>query len=106
MYPILTKYLTKLKITKEQLDPDEKKDFDRWEKILSGGEVTVEKISQFCKAQISMIEAQWKDMNNDPKKNERLIIAHNIYSTILQAITSPEVERSALEYYLNQLINK
>ena len=104
MHPLLTKLLGKRKITKEQLDEEEKKDFDRWEKILSEGDITVEKIADFCKAQISAIEAKWRDMDNASLKNERLIIAHNIYSTIVKAISAPEVERVSLEEYLNNLI--
>ncbi len=104
MHPLLSKYLIKLGLTKEKLDEEEKKDFERWEKILGEGEISVEKIEQFCKAQISAIEAQWKDMDNGTLKNERLIIAHNIYSTIIRAINSPQVERKSLEEYLNNLI--
>ena len=104
MHPLLVKLLNKRKVKKEELSPDELADFGRWEKILEGGEVTIEKVGEFCKAQISAVEAQWKDLDNDPKKNERLIIAHTIYSTILKALTAPEAERSALESYLNKLI--
>lgn len=101
---LLSKLLSKRKIQREDLSGEEKEDFVRWEKILSGGEISVEKISEFCKSQISIIENQWKDMSNDPKKNERLIIAHNIYSSILKVIDSPEAEKVALEEYLNKLI--
>ena len=104
MHPILVKLLNKRNVKKEELTKEELTDFDRWDKILSGGEVTVEKVGEFCKAQIGAIEAQWKDLNNDTKKNERLIIAHTIYSTILKTLTAPEIERSALESYLNKLI--
>ena len=107
MHIILQKLLRKRGIEdKQTLSVEEKVDYERWERILSGGDITVEKIATFCKAQISLIEMQWKDMGNDTKKNERLIIAHTIYSTILKVITSPEVERVTLEEYLNKLIHE
>jgi len=99
---LLTKLLTKRKITKEQLDETERKDFDRWERILSEGEVTVESIGNFCKAQIGAIEAKWKNFENVNKPE--LVIAHTIYQTILGALTANKVERESLERYLNNLI--
>ena len=105
MHLLLTKLLTKRGIKdKENLSTEEKKDFERWEKILSGGEVTVEKISRFCEAQIQAIETQWKNLDNDTKKNERLTMLHVVYSTIKKAINAPQVERVTFEEYLNQLI--
>src|SRR3990167_8851749 len=103
---LLSKLIKKRGINKEGLSKEEKVDFDRWEKILSEGEVSVEKIAEFCKAQIGLIEIQWKDLNNLNQKNERLIVAHTIYSTILKALTAPEVERANLEEYLTKLINE
>ena len=82
----------------------EKESYEKWNRILIGEEVTVAKISEFCKAQIDLIESQWKNMDNEPRKNERLIILHNTYSTILKAISAPEVERAQLEQYLLEQI--
>src|SRR3990167_652089 len=105
MHPILTKLLHKRGInTKEELSVEEKTDYERWERILSGGEITVETISRFCKSQISLIETQWKDLNNSKEKNKRLILLHSVYSSILKVIISPETERVTLEEYLNKLI--
>jgi len=87
-----------------QLDEDEKRDYDRWIKILSEGEVTVESIKKFCYNQIGLIEVKLKDLENTDKKNERLIIQFNIYKSILGAVEVPRKEREALEKYLNSLI--
>ena len=103
MHPILRKLLDKRKITPDKLDVEEKKDFDRWEGILSGGEVTIDKLKEFCKAQKNTIEAKWKNFDNT---DQRLVIAHTIYSTIIKAIEAPESEREALEAYLKDLIEK
>src|SRR3990167_121961 len=105
MHALLSKLLKKRGIaTKAELSIEEKENFDRWEKILSGGEITIEKLSMFCKAQVALIETQWKDLSNSAEKNQRLIIMHTVYTTILRAMTAPEVERASLEDYLTNLL--
>ena len=113
MLNLLSKYLTKLVITREQLDAkpiipgqlSEKEQFEKWNKILSEEEeVSVKKIEEFCQSEINKIEARWQDLDNITLKNERLIIAHTIYRNILRAIKEPKVEREVLENYLNQLV--
>ena len=112
MHSLLTKLLNKRGIKREELDekpivpgfPSERNQFERWESILSGEGVTLDKVAEFCKAQVESIELQWKNLDNAPQKNERLIIAHTIYSTLLKTIKAPEVERVELEKYLNDLI--
>lgn len=104
---ILTQLLKKRGITDTtELTNDEKRDFDRWNKILSEGEITVEKILNFCKHQKQIIENQWSDLNNDSIKNERLVIQHTIYSKLIGVIESPKAEREALEKHLQDLIQK
>ena len=86
------------------LSNDEKADFDRWNKVLSEGEISVEKIKTFCQQQIKLIESQWKNLDNSERKNERLIVMHVVYSAILEAIEAPKIERENLEKYLVGLI--
>ena len=113
MLEILSKLLNKRGITKAQLSSEalipggisEKDQFEKWEKVLSGEEVTVESIKQFCEGQKKKIEMQWKGFGNDTQKNERLIVAHTIYSAILEVTDAKKVERESLEQYLNQIIN-
>lgn len=106
MHYLLQKLLNKSKIkNKDDMTSEEKQNFTYWEKVLSGGEISVDKIKEFCGNQISLIETQWQNLDNDYKKNERLIIAHNIYKTLLKVIESPNKERETLEAYLNKLIN-
>ena len=113
MHALLSKLLSKRGVDKESLDtkplfqgaPSEKEQFFQWEKILSGGDLTVDKIRDFCKDQIKAIEGQWKDLNNSKEKNERLILMHTVYSTIIKSIESPQAERESLEKYLINLIN-
>lgn len=87
------------------LNNSEKGTYDRWQRILSEGEITVDKIRDFCKAQISLIESKWRDLDNLPQKNERYIIMHTVYKTLIDAIDKPQKERENLEKYLQQLVD-
>lgn len=88
-----------------ELSEDEKKTFDGWNKVLSEGEVTVEKIEKFCASQIGLIEAQWKNLDNEARKNERLLTMHVVYSAIKNAISGPQKRKEELEKELNKLIH-
>lgn len=104
---ILAKLLQKRGIKNtDELKPEERADFDRWNRILSSeGEMTVEKIKSFCEGQKKLIEGQWRNFDNAPMKNERYVIAHSLYSMLLEAIDAPQKERENLERHLNQLLN-
>ena|SRR3990167_7964849 len=110
MHNLLSQLLQKRGITKKDLDTkpiipgaaSEKDQFERWEQLLNGEEVSIKNIEDFCKYQIGQIEKKWENL--EAVHNERLVIAHTIYRTILKAISAPKVEREALEKYLAQLI--
>ncbi len=105
MHPKLEKYLQKIGVkNSNELSEEEKQTFDEWKGILSGGQVTVDKIKQFCTEQIKVIEGQWKNLDNSPQKNERLILLHTVYSTLSDLITSPEADRERLEKQLDQML--
>src|SRR3990167_2238601 len=87
-----------------ELAPDEKKDFDRWSKILSQGEITLDKVMEFCRAQVAAIEGQFKNTENAQQKNDRLIQQYNVYKAILACMDAPKAEREALEKYLQSLL--
>ena len=106
MHPLLSKLLTKRNVGLEKLSPEEKSDFDRWEKILSGGEITVKKIEEFCRNQLVSIGHHMRSVDNSNQKNERLICLHNVYSAIIGLLSGPEAEKGALEAYLNDLLQK
>ncbi len=104
---ILDKFLFKkgIKSVKE-LEPEERETFEHWQGILSKGDVTVDSIKQFCENQVKAIELKWRDLDNSPGKNERLIILHTIYSTLLAVITAPAIEKENLERYLEEQVKK
>ena len=89
----------------EELDADEKKQFQEWESILSKDALTTEDIKTFCQSQIDVIEGKWKDLNLEQSKKAEFIPYHTVYKTLLQAIDAPRQAREALEQHLNQLIS-
>jgi hypothetical protein len=100
---ILDKILQKREIANtSELAPAEKEDFDRWQRILSEGEMTVDKIKTFCQSQVNIIETKFKIENC--KNADKLILQHNIYKTLLNIISNPQIERENLEKYLNSLL--
>lgn len=82
------------------LNEEERATFEKYQAILSDGEITVDKVAQFCENQIKVIEKQWKNLDNPKEKNDRLIIFHTVYSTLLEVIRSPQQARETLEKYL------
>ena len=105
MHSLLEKLLVKRGIKNvNELDTDEVQTFDGWNKILSEGEITIDKVGKFCQSQLDIIEGQLKDFDNTPQKNERLVIYFNVYKTLKDLISNPQAERSNLEKYLINLI--
>jgi hypothetical protein len=102
---ILTQFLEKKGIKDpEELSQDERQVYLEWKRILSDdGEMTVDKIKQFCENQVDVIESKWKDLEYGKKAD--LIPYHTCYKLIIGAIDSPKGEREALEKHLNQLIS-
>jgi len=111
MNPLLEKYLEKKGISdvnelKEDDDPNlnERTTFDNWEAVLSGTEVTVDTISEFCESQITLIENLWENLENTPEKNERLILMHVVYRKFLKLITAAEKKRAEVEAQITALL--
>lgn len=104
---ILNKLLQKRGIKDAQeLDKEEKQQFETWRKILSKDELSIGDIREFCKTQCDIIEAKWKDYEIPREKKSEWIAPHTIYKTLLQAIDSPKEGREQLEKYLNDLIKE
>lgn len=83
-----------------KLTPEEKAQFDEWDRILSLGDITVDSIKEFCENQIKRIEATWMNLDNADAKNAKLVTQHSVYSTLLKIITGPKAQKEALEKYL------
>jgi len=106
MNHLLTRLLQKRKVTIDDLDQDEKKTFEEWQKTLSKDELTLEDVKSFCESQVDIIENKWTDYNIDQAKKNELLPYHTVYKTISNVIKSPKVAREALEKNLEQLLNQ
>jgi len=106
MHGLLSRLLEKRGIKgPEELDPEERKDFDQWRRILNKEELTVPDIREFCSYQIGLIEMKWRDNSIENSKKAELIPYHTVYKMILMAIDGPKAARQQVEDQLNQLIN-
>ena len=105
MMPILEKLLKKHGVKDvTELREDEKAVYDKWDRILSDGEMTLEKVLKFCDAQIALIDQKLANLDNSAEKVGKLVIYRIVYKSMRDAITSPQAERESLEKYLNGLI--
>lgn len=103
---LLSKLLEKRGIDKiEDLAPEEKVIYDRWNTVLRGETVTVASIKEFCTSQIKLIEEKFASGAGEEAENSYLKACLHVYLNILKALEAPEVEREAIERHLVQLIN-
>lgn len=89
-----------------ELSADERAQVERWQGILSSGEMSVDKIREFCENQVKLIEREWKSLDNSERKIERLVDFHIVYRTLIGLISGDwvQAEREATEKYLQDLI--
>lgn len=107
MHALLTDLLKKRHIAKlDDLSDEEKKIFDGWQNTLSKKAVTVDDIADFCLQNLAIIENQWKTFDNTKEKNERLIVAHTVYKSMLSLVEGKKQERESLEKYLKGLLTE
>lgn len=100
-------YLEKLGIkdpTKD-LTSEEKITLESWKRILSGGEISVDRIKEFCEYQLNVIETKFRDAEKSDREKANLTLIHSVYSAIKAIIVSPRAEQESLEKYLNTLIH-
>ena len=101
---ILEKLLNKRGITRDQLNTEEKIQYEGWEKILKKEELSTEDLKQFISYQITVIESRWKDLDIEQSKKAELIPYHTVYKLLLAAIDAPRIEREELIRNLEKLI--
>lgn len=89
----------------DDLSPEEKADFDRWQGVLSNEPVTLEKFNEFLSLQKNLIETQMGNLDNSLEKNTRLVLLHTVYSKLLKVSVADKTEREALEKYLTSLVD-
>ncbi len=102
---ILTAVLNKLNKKYEELSPQAKATYDRWEMILTGGPITIEKLKIFL---VSEKEALIKELAGpqyelNSKEDSFLKARLNDCLIILALLDSPEKAAQMLESYLKKL---
>ena len=103
---LIQKLLEKKGISKiTELSPDERTEYDRWQAVIEGSEITVPKIKEFCESQIRLIESKYSSGEATDKQDVYLRASLHIYLNLVKLINSPEIERNNLEKYLTTLIN-
>ena len=102
---VLTEILKKLNKNYEELLPDEKLTFDNYERILSQGTVTADKMAQFLQAEIAKNEAALteQDVKLNDRKDLWLKMAIQRDRQFLEFIIAPQKAAQSLEAYLKNL---
>jgi len=100
----VTKLLERKGLKPEELTPEEKKTLEQWREVLKKGDLKAADVASFCDVQVKIIERQFKDLDRNPLKTDRLVLLHSVYSAIRDLIRFPQAEREALEKYLNSLV--
>jgi len=87
-----------------ELSSEELVQYENWKAVLSKEEVTIADLREFCSSQLVIIDSQFKDLDRNISKTERLVLLHSVYTAILALIDSPQIERENLEKYLTSLL--
>lgn len=100
----VTKLLERRGLKHEDLSAEEKATMEQWRKTLSGGSITAKDVAVFCRIQLANIERQFKDLDATPTKQNRLVLLHSVYTSLMGLINNPQAEKEALEKYLDTLV--
>lgn len=103
---ILDKWLNKKGIiSPNELTEDEKKTYDNYKAVLSGENISVDKIKEFCHNQVKLIETKFA---NNPRTDDDIYLKAclHVYLNIIKCIEVPQVERERVEKYLLSIINE
>jgi len=87
----------------DELNDEERKQFDVWNTVLTKKELTVTDIKEFCKTQCDVIQNKWADYNVDQAKKAELLPYFTVYQALLAALSSQRVAREALANQINEL---
>jgi hypothetical protein len=87
-----------------ELSNEERADYDRWKKVMTGDVVTIPMMKDFMKAQIHILETRFAVGDTNEKQDAFYKACLHVYLNLLQIISAPEAERASLERYLQSLI--
>ena len=102
---ILTEVLRKLGKKYEELSPVAKDTYDRWEKILSVGPITIEKLKEFLEGEREALIKELIHPQIKLNSEEDIFLKARIldYEVILALLESPQKAALMLENYLKKI---
>lgn len=104
MHKLLQELLDRRKLKIDQLENDEKEVFDRWKDVLDE-EMTVDRIAEYCKNQMELIEMKWGNLENKKVQNERLVMMHTVFGKVYRYINGKKTERRSVEEEISRLLD-
>jgi len=105
MSNILNKYLDKLGVKEySELNEDEKEVYKDWENVLSGRKLTDNYISEFLTASENDIIKELISQNNKDRRDIFLKMQLDMIRKIKFFLSSPDMEREALENNIDNLM--
>lgn len=107
MHELLKKALDKAGVDNvSQLTEEEKLDYDRYAKVLDKPDLSLDDVLTFCRAQKTLVESQFGNLDDSPQKRDRLLTLHFVYSKVVWFIMGDKAERQAVERELTDLIDR
>lgn len=88
----------------DDLTLEERAIFDGYKVTLTGKNVSIKDLEEFCRNQIRIIEGKFS--GPDDTHDSYLKACLHVYLTLLKAIEAPKVERENLERYLIAIISE
>jgi len=102
---VLNKILEKIGKNYEDLSPQAKETYKRWDEVLTGKPITIESLRKFLKEENEQLGMQLLDRDLDPSSHlANSLRAELRYGRfIVSLLESPEKGRARLEEYLKTL---
>lgn len=110
MHPLVARILEKRGVKDlTDLNKDEQATYRQWEQdyktILAAEEaLTVDKVAEFCRHQVKVVESQWRNWDISREKMERLVLVHTVYKVMLDLLEAPQRRREQLEAELTSYL--
>jgi hypothetical protein len=105
MIDILGKYLKKIGVTeRDDLNIEEKKQFDDWAEALSGRRLTDRDVAKFLISKENEIINKLIDVKISEKEDVYLKVQLDLIRQIKIFLAAPELEKKMTEYTLEELL--
>ena len=107
MHPLISKILHKRGIKEiTELNEEEKATFDKWQKILTTEEITMETLTEFITEQKARIDSKLSDIEYPKEKKLDLLPYLSIYKALLGLIKAPRSAKEIVIKDIKQLLEQ